>query len=74
MDTGIVDVAAYTRDEMKLDIHELMNPQLRKPVGDCTLKFPHRCRLAGGEIKGSWDAPHSETGAGGERPGCQARV
>src|SRR4029453_5534269 len=34
MDTGILDVAAYSRDEMKLDIHELMNPAWRKPVGD----------------------------------------
>ena len=44
MDTGILDVAAYSRDEMKLDIHELMNPALRKPVTECGLKFPHECR------------------------------
>jgi len=25
--------AAYSRDEMKLDTHELMDPTLRKPVG-----------------------------------------
>jgi hypothetical protein len=31
MDTGIVDVAAYSRRQMQLDIHELMNPKLRKP-------------------------------------------
>ena len=49
MDTGILDVAAYSRDAMKLDIHELMNPALRKPLLECTLKFPHKCRLAGGE-------------------------
>ncbi|PYQ71446.1 MAG: NADH-quinone oxidoreductase subunit I [Acidobacteria bacterium] len=49
MDTGILDVAAYSRDAMKLDIHELMNPSLRKPLLECTLKFPHKCRLAGGE-------------------------
>ena len=55
MDTGILDVAAYSRDEMKLDIHELMDPKLRKPVGECGLKFPHECRLAGGQMKGDWD-------------------
>ena len=55
MDTGILDVAAYSRDEMKLDIHELMNPALRKPVVECDLKFPHECRHSGGAIKGSWD-------------------
>ena len=54
MDTGILDVAAYSRDEMKLDIHELMNPTLRKPVIACTLTFPHKCNLHGGEIKGRW--------------------
>jgi formate hydrogenlyase subunit 6/NADH:ubiquinone oxidoreductase subunit I len=48
MDTGIVDVAAYSREEMKLDIHELMNPALRKPVTACSLGFPHQCRLADG--------------------------
>ncbi|PYR14814.1 MAG: NADH-quinone oxidoreductase subunit I [Acidobacteria bacterium] len=51
MDTGILDVAAYSRDAMKLDIHELMNPALRKPLLECTLKFPHKCRLAGGEAR-----------------------
>ena len=55
MDTGILDVAAYSRDQMKLDIHELMNPALRKPVAECGLKFPHECRHSGGEITGSWD-------------------
>ena len=55
MDTGILDVAAYSRDEMKLDIHELMDPGLRKPVTDCSLKFPHECRLHGGEMKGGWN-------------------
>jgi NADH-quinone oxidoreductase subunit I len=50
MDTGIIDVAAYSRDAMKLDIHELMNPSLRKPLRECTLEFPHQCRLAGAEI------------------------
>jgi NADH-quinone oxidoreductase subunit I len=56
MDTGIVDVAAYSRNEMKLDIHELMNPALRKPVVDCSLEFPHQCRVTGGQMKGSWPA------------------
>jgi NADH-quinone oxidoreductase subunit I len=55
MDTGILDVAAYSRDEMKLDIHELMNPALRKPVATCALKFPHQCRVNHGETRGSWD-------------------
>jgi NADH-quinone oxidoreductase subunit I len=54
MDTGIVDVAAYSRNEMKLDIHELMNPALRKPVVDCSLEFPHQCRIGGEHMKGSW--------------------
>jgi NADH-quinone oxidoreductase subunit I len=54
MDTQILDVAAYSRDEMKLDIHELMNPGLRKPVVECTLTFPHECRPAGGRMKGDW--------------------
>jgi hypothetical protein len=56
MDTGILDVAAYSRDEMKLDIHELMDPGLRKPLGNrsCSLRFPHECRLAGGHMKGDW--------------------
>ena len=55
MDTGILDVAAYSRDAMKLDIHELMDPALRKPLGDCSLKFPHQCRLANGQMKGGWN-------------------
>lgn len=54
MDTGILDVAAYSRDAMKLDIHELMNPALRKPVDACSLSFPHQCRVVGGQMKGSW--------------------
>ena len=63
MDTGIVDVAAYSREAMKLDIHELMNPKLRKPVEECTLKFPHRCRIAGPEeMKGSWSDSFAEAG------------
>lgn len=53
MDTGIVDVAAYSRDEMKLDIHELMNPALRKPVTECHLTFPHQCRVADGQLRPS---------------------
>jgi NADH-quinone oxidoreductase subunit I len=61
MDTGIVDVAAYSRDAMKLDIHELMNPRLRKPVAECSLDFPHQCRVSGGHMKGSW-AGHGTPG------------
>ena len=56
MDTEILDVAAYSRDEMKLDIHELMNPKLRKPVTACGLKFPHKCKVHGSQIQGSWEA------------------
>ena len=55
MDTGILDVAAYSREEMQLDIHELMDSQLRKPIHDCDLKFPHQCELHDGEIRGSWE-------------------
>jgi NADH-quinone oxidoreductase subunit I len=62
MDTGIVDLAAHSRDEMKLDIHELMNPALRKPVTECSLRFPHQCRLADGQLKGAWNGT-SEEGA-----------
>ena len=29
MDTGILDLAAYSREAMRLDIHELMDPMLR---------------------------------------------
>ena len=54
MDTGILDVAAYSREAMRLDIHELMDPALRKPLGDCSLEFPHECRLSGGVMKGNW--------------------
>ncbi len=43
MDTQILDIAAYSRAEMKLDMHELLNPELRKPVPTCTLTFPHQC-------------------------------
>jgi NADH-quinone oxidoreductase subunit I len=47
MDTGILDVSAYSRRDMQLDIHELMNPSLRKPLqaSSCSLEFPHECRL-----------------------------
>ena len=54
MDTGIFDLAAYSRKDMQLDIHELMDPKLRKPIIDCSLKFPHQCKLTDGEMKGSW--------------------
>ena len=56
MDTGILDLAAYSRAEMRLDIHELMDPKLRKPVGECKLTFPHVCSLNHGAVKGSWEA------------------
>jgi hypothetical protein len=41
---------------MQLDIHELMNPKLRKPLSQasCDLKFPHQCRLHGGRVQGDW--------------------
>jgi NADH-quinone oxidoreductase subunit I len=54
MDTEILDIAAYSRDEMKLDMHLLMDPKLRKPLTQCTLRFPHRCALKGGAMSGSW--------------------
>ena len=56
MDTGILDVAAYSREAMQLDIHELMNPELRKPLGDCDLDFPHECKIHDGEMKGDWES------------------
>jgi NADH-quinone oxidoreductase subunit I len=56
MDTGILDVSAYSREAMRLDIHELMHPELRKPLSDCSLKFPHKCELASGKMKGNWDS------------------
>jgi formate hydrogenlyase subunit 6/NADH:ubiquinone oxidoreductase subunit I len=59
MDTGILDVAAYSREEMRLDIHQLMDPQLRKPIRACNLTFPHQCGLAEGKIKGSWKEDYS---------------
>jgi NADH-quinone oxidoreductase subunit I len=58
MDTGILDVAAYSRAEMKLDLHELMDPRLRKPIDACSLTFPHRCRLSGGAMTGDWPRTH----------------
>jgi NADH-quinone oxidoreductase subunit I len=56
MDTGILDLAAYSREAMRLDIHELMDPELRKPLDDCNLDFPHECEIHGGEMKGDWEA------------------
>ena len=56
MDTEILDIAAYSRDAMKLDIHELMNPSLRKPLPSCTLKFPHKCALHDNQMEGSWES------------------
>jgi NADH-quinone oxidoreductase subunit I len=57
MDTGILDLAAYSREAMRLDIHELMNPELRKPLAGCDLDFPHNCSTVGGELKGAWSSP-----------------
>ena len=56
MDTGILDVAAYSREAMQLDIHELMNPELRKPIAECDLDFPHTCEIHDGEMKGDWES------------------
>ena len=56
MDTGILDVAAYSREAMQLDIHELMNPELRKPIAECDLDFPHKCEIHDGEMKGDWES------------------
>jgi NADH-quinone oxidoreductase subunit I len=54
MDTGILDLASYSREGMQLDIHQLMDPELRKPVTECSLDFPHQCEVTGGEMKGGW--------------------
>ena len=59
MDTGILDLAAYSREAMRLDIHELMDPELRKPINDCSLTFPHQCKLTDGQMKGSWAQVHA---------------
>jgi hypothetical protein len=42
----------------------LMNPSLRKPVAECTLKFPHECRPAGGRMKGDWRGISAPDSAG----------
>ena len=60
MDTGILDVAAYSREAMRLDIHELMDPTLRKPIMRCNLTFPHKCSLSGGEMKGNWNGSEQQ--------------
>ena len=64
MDTNILDVAATSRQEMRLDIHELMDPSLRKPVKECKLKFPHECSVHGGATRGSWEAVYPAAPAG----------
>jgi len=56
MDTGILDVAAYSREAMRLDIHQLMDPSLHKPVTECHLDFPHECKVTGEKMKGDWNA------------------
>jgi NADH-quinone oxidoreductase subunit I len=70
MDTGILDIAAYSREEMQLDIHELIDPKLRKPLKDCGLEFPHQCTLDSEKIEGTWATIESltsvETGEGGD--------
>ena len=62
MDTGILDLASYTREGMRLDIHQLMDPELRLPLTDCSLDFPHQCEVNGGEMKGSWDLVKKSSG------------
>ena len=47
---------------MKLDIHELMDPALRKPVGGCSLRFPHECQLHEGQIRGDWNEVYQTSG------------
>ncbi len=64
MDTEILDIAAYSRAQMKLDIHELMDPKLRKPVNQCELRFPHQCALHGGQMKGNWQDVYGKTEQG----------
>jgi NADH-quinone oxidoreductase subunit I len=44
MDTGILDLAAYSREAMRLDIHELMKPELRKPIDECSRASPTSAR------------------------------
>jgi NADH-quinone oxidoreductase subunit I len=56
MDTGILDVASYSREGMRLDIHQLMDPKLHKPVKECHLEFPHECKVTGQTMKGDWNA------------------
>ena len=55
MDAGIFDLAAYSRAALQLDIHELMDPKLHKPILQCDREFPHKCEVSGGEMKGSWE-------------------
>jgi len=43
MDTEILDIASTSRDGMKLDLHDLMDPKLRRPLTHCALSFPHHC-------------------------------
>jgi len=62
MDTGILDLAAYSREAMQLDIHELMDPSLRKPIESCDLDFPHTCEVHGGEMRGSWEGIEGASG------------
>ncbi|MBI4669822.1 MAG: 4Fe-4S dicluster domain-containing protein [Elusimicrobia bacterium] len=54
MDTGIFDLAACSRKAMRVDLHELMDPALKKPLKECSLKFPHQCQNSA--VRGSWEA------------------
>jgi len=66
MDTQILDIAAYSREEMKLDMHELLDPSLRKPVKACTLAFPHVCRIQEPERPAPEQPFHGPIFLGGE--------
>lgn len=61
MDTGILDLAAYSREEMRLSMHELLDPKLRKPVTECSLRFPHECSVHGGSMRGEWGGAGATT-------------
>jgi len=66
MDTQILDIAAYSRDEMKLDMHELLIPELRKPVKACTLPFPHQCRVTNPALPAPEQPVHGPVFIGGD--------
>ena len=66
MDTQILDIAAYSRKEMKLDMHELLNPTLRKPVATCGLSFPHACGVKDPSAVGPEQPMHGPIFIGGD--------